>query len=187
MSEQGRSDKKAKESDPFTLSEFENLARIIKYLGESVPAKVKFEGDGFSLLDDLVIDRHLSLQGIFTEPYRITNAAAILTIKKGSFSRGKELVTSRIATELAGSFTLEKDDAGEEGLPESLACELAMATTYVERTEDRLLSKGKVFIEKTFHHTSKLTQGEKASTTISRGYRKVNLHTGYVMEEKYDF
>lgn len=182
--------------DPFTLSEYENLIRVIRIQALVNPALLETRGESFWLKDDIVIDEHLSATGVFTPPYEIDESRATLRIKKESFLVEKKNVRGEINTETECHFVLRRGEGDEfSQLPERLRCELITQNTYSEKAESTLLSKNKIFVEKKYRHiltTTEFTEemdralipDDARKTYTLEGSCKVDATTGYVMEEK---
>ncbi|GEM_PF-1647796 len=190
-----------KSLDPFTISEYLNLLRIIAVNSIVEPEiVVKDNDESFVLVRDIVLDDLITLEGILTHDYRLTGSSTIFTIKRESYYKKEENnLSSLIVTEMKSRLTLEKSDTGEEyDLPVSIECELSSLTTYRERTEALLISKRKVFLEKTYTHSNTLTHMsyrdpsvpatvDLQKSHISKGYCKIDVNSGHIIEEHYEY
>lgn len=183
--------------DPFTISEYENIIRIIHIYARENPGLVTLKDGSFTLNDDIVIEDPVSVSGALTHSYDIRKSTAKLTIRKDSFYISDPEPASRISMETVCNFLAERESDDESSdIPEILNCSLVTNTTFVEKSESTLLSKKKSFVEKTYSHTLTATEfvedtdpalvpDDAKKIYKKEGYCKINAATGYVIEEKH--
>jgi len=193
-------EKDLKSFDPFTISEYLSLLRIVNINSIVEPDLVEKDNDeSFILVRNIVLDDMITLEGILTNSYRLINSSTVLTIKKDSYYKKEDNdISSTIATEMKSRLTLEKNDTDEEpDLPSLIECELSSQTTYSEKAESGLLSRRKVYLEKTYTHSNILTHMSYSDPSIqatvdlqksyiSKGYCKIDANSGHIVEERYE-
>jgi len=195
-----RYEKDIKSFDPFTISEYLSLLRIITINSIAEPDLVeKDNDDSFILVRNIILQDMITLDGILTNGYRLTDSSTVLTIKKDSYYKKEDNdISSKIATEMKSRLTMEKSDSDEEpDLPSLIECELTSQTTYSEKAESGLLSKRKVYLEKTYTHSNIVTHMSYSDPSIqatvdlqkshiSKGYCKIDANSGHIVEEHYE-
>jgi hypothetical protein len=195
-----RHERDTKSFDPFTISEYLSILRLMTINAIVEPDLLEKEGEeSFTLTRDLVLDDMISLEGIFSESYRMTGNSTVLTIKKGSYYRKEDNeVSSMIVTEMKSRLTVEKGNSDEEpALPSMIECDLCTQTTYREKAESGLISKRRVHLEKTYTHNSTTTHMSYSDpfisatvdlqkSHVSKGYCKIDANSGHIVEENYE-
>ncbi len=183
--------KEVKHFDPFTPSEYVNLLRIIRLHGRIYPEIVTVRGDSFTVEEDLLLKDYLSLDGIFNHPYEINKNSITITVLKDSFftagqeSCGKISLIMEAAIRIA---SLGGDDM--TFFPDVMEFRLYSMMLFEEYMESGLISKRKVYLEKTFHHRSTMTSSvpaweEHSPSHSVKGYFKLDASAGTILEEAY--
>lgn len=182
--------------DPFTLSEYENIVRIIRIHALENPEVIEARGESFVVRKNILLKDLISVNGVFTAPYTIKSSSTVLRIRKDGYYLEDRNPTSKLITEAECEMLLQREE-GEESAswPVMLRCNLAAQNLYMEKTGSTLLSKKRVYIEKHYNHTILTTEhldeidyevipDEACKIYKYSGFCKVDASTGFVMEER---
>jgi hypothetical protein len=181
--------KDIKHFDPFTPSEYLNLLNIIRLNGKLSPECITLKGDSFTLEKDLVLRDYIHLDGIFTQPYEINKSSFTITILKNSFFQAGQENMGKLSLTMEGHIRIARTSADDiTYFPDALECRLHSAVLFEECTEIGLISRRKVFYEKTFHHYAIVTGSSPAWEESNpghsvKGYFKIDASSGNVLEE----
>jgi len=181
--------KETKHFDPFTPSEYLNLLRVIRLHGRFSPESVRLDGDSFSIEKDLLLKDYLKLDGVFSHPYEINKKTINITVLKGSFLAAGQENSGKIS--LIMEATIRIAGIGGDDMtffPDVMEFKLYSTVLFEEYAESGLISRRKVYMEKTFHHRSTMTSSipawEDHTTSHSvKGYFKIDAASGNILEE----
>lgn len=187
-------EKKTNDYDHTIRRQFEKIVDLIEKFACSNSGFIEKKGQSFTVASDILLTDKISVRGVFSLPYYIKKSSGGYVVKRDSFFRKAIDGSSRIVTESDLIMELQLNDYEDqyEKLPVSLLCQVKSQTVFIERREDCLISKSKVFLEKIHSHQSilkKMEDGLKPGEVDyvrhnSHGFCKVDAATGYIMEEK---